>query len=102
MDRIQRIRKALAQNLFDGQFFIEDESHLHAHGSEHSHLKILVISESFKGLSRVLRQRQVQTICADELSSGLHALSLRCQTPQEYSEDKSEFISPRCMNHQDK
>jgi BolA protein len=79
---------------------IENESHKHAvpEGSE-SHFKVLVVSNQFEGQSQVQRQRTVYTLLAEEMKTGVHALSLRCLTQNEYQMNKaSGFVSPKCSS----
>jgi len=67
---------------------VVDESARHAgHAGSRpegeSHFRITVVSESFRGLSRIARQRLVHEILADELAGPIHALSLSALTPEE-------------------
>jgi BolA protein len=67
---------------------IVDESHLHAgHAGARpegeSHFRVTVVSDAFRGKSRVERQRMVYRALADELASDIHALALVTRTPEE-------------------
>lgn len=99
MQRKDRISALLASNLISGetqpQISIEDESHQHSHGGKETHFKVLIVSEVFAGKNRVARQRMVQDVLAAEFKSGLHALSLRCLTPEE-ANASLDFQSPNC------
>jgi BolA protein len=44
---------------------------------------MVIVSSAFDGVSRVNRSRMVHEVLADELGSGLHALTLTLRTPQE-------------------
>jgi len=55
----------------------------HAQGIGETHFRLLVVSPAFAGLSRLDRQRQVNTLLAAELAGPVHALALRCLTPDE-------------------
>ncbi|MBP2161562.1 stress-induced morphogen [Asticcacaulis solisilvae] len=44
---------------------------------------MLIVSSAFEGLSRVARQRRVNTILAEELAGPVHALSIQAKTPAE-------------------
>ncbi|PSJ80956.1 BolA family protein [Neisseria iguanae] len=73
----------------DYQFFeFEDESHLHiGHASNKGggHYAVVIVSEIFRDLSRLNRQRMVKTLLHDLFSDGLiHALSIKAVTPDEY------------------
>jgi BolA protein len=79
---------------------LENESHKHSRGGEETHFRIIVVSEKFAGLSRVDRQRQVANLFDEERSLGLHALSQRTFTPQEWEamKDKLTLHSPTCRH----
>lgn len=48
-------------------------------------LGVNMVSEAFRGQSRINRQRDVQSVCKPDLDSGrIHALSLQLKTPEEY------------------
>ncbi len=98
-ERAQRIHSLLTQHLSPEVLLIEDESHMHSGSRVETHFKVLVVAEAFVGLSRVDRQRRVNEILADELKSGLHALTQRALTPQEWATQSSAagFISPACL-----
>lgn len=97
--RKDRMSSAIAA--FDsGWFELEDESHNHSvpAGAE-SHFKIVFVSTKFVGVSRVERQRMLMTLFKDEFSSGLHALTMRLLTPEEWERETGrEFVSPKCAS----
>ena len=60
---------------------------LSANGIE---LQCLVVSDAFKGVARVARQKRVQSFFQADLASGnIHALALRCWTPGEWQANGS-------------
>ncbi len=80
----EKITEALSPTVLD----IVDESHLHAgHAGSRpggdSHFRVRIVAAAFTGQSRVERQRLINGLLADEFASGLHALSLTTQTPDE-------------------
>jgi len=89
-----RIRSSLAPTVLE----LYDESHMHAvpPGAE-SHFRVVVVSEGFAGLSRVARHRRVHALAAEELASGLHALSLQAFTPEEWAAEAAVHASPPCL-----
>lgn len=100
MTRENRIRENLTK-LLDPQFLeIENESHHHSGSRQESHFKVLVVSSAFEGKSRIDRQRMVNEILAEELKTGLHALTQRALTPAEWEKQKTEFAfeSPACSS----
>ncbi len=65
---------------------IVNESHLHAghHGSPgtgHSHFRVKLIAEAFRGKSRVDRHRLVNAVLAEELAGTIHALAIDASAP---------------------
>ncbi len=89
--RRERIEERLREALGAEHVEALDESRLHAghagaRGSE-THFRVTVVSSRFAGLSRVDAQRLVHGALADELAGGLHALSLRTLTPEQWRQD---------------
>lgn len=96
-------RKEQIQNILQADFSpqhleVENESHQHSvpAGSE-THFRVLIVSDRFEGLGRVQRQRQINDALKNLFSTGLHALSLRTLSPQEWAKGLAEnFESPNC------
>jgi BolA protein len=92
----EKLNKEYNPNLFD----LENESHKHASklGSE-SHFRVLMVSESFQGMKRIDRSRNVHRVLEDELKS-IHALSLRLFSPEEWEklDSKEHLLSPNCVS----
>ncbi len=67
---------------------IQDDSDRHAGhagatpGGE-SHFNVLIEAEAFAGASKVVRQRMVYKVLAEELAGQLHALSVKALAPGE-------------------
>lgn len=83
------IKQKLEEGLSPTHLEIINESHLHEghagdDGSGQTHFKLIVVSNAFGECSRIQRQRQVNTLINDLFSQGLHAVSMRTYTPQEY------------------
>lgn len=80
-----------------------NESHLHGRppGAE-THFKLLIVSDKFQGMSRIDRQRAVNQCFEGARQQGLHALTQKTLTPQEWDEqkDKMDFQSPPCSHRQ--
>ena len=80
------IRAGLNPSFFE----IIDESSLHAGhagarpGGE-THYRITVVSDEFANLSRVARQQSVYALLDDAFAQGLHALTMRTITPDEFA-----------------
>ncbi len=94
------IRQKLETTFSPTYLEIENESHKHSRGGAETHFRLIVVSEKFAGLSRVDRQRQVANLFDEERALGLHALSQRTFTPQEWLEmkDKLTLNSPACQH----
>lgn len=63
------------------QLEIVNESHLHAghHGHDgagETHLRICVVAEAFKNMSRIEQHRAVYTIVQPKIDEGLHACAI--------------------------
>jgi BolA-like protein 1 len=98
VNRQERIERALADAFGPEQLVVENESHTHSvpKGSE-THFKVLVVSEAFAGQGLVARQRRVNELLRGEFAEGLHALSLRLLTPEQWRAGAGEgFVSPAC------
>jgi BolA protein len=86
------IRQKLTIAFALAQLSVSDESARHAGhagarpGGE-THFDVVIVSESFSGLSRVERQRRIYDALDEEFRRGLHALSLKARTPAEAERD---------------
>ena len=78
---------------------VVNESHKHnvPPGSE-SHFKVIVVSAQFQGKALIARHRSINNLLADELNSGVHALSLHTTTPSEWEARNGKVAqSPPCL-----
>jgi BolA protein len=67
---------------------IEDESHKHQGHAGHrpggeTHFRVHIVSESFRGKSRIDRHRMVNQTLSSELASSVHALAIHASAPGE-------------------
>lgn len=82
------IRDKLTQAFQPSRLEVVDDSARHA-GHEgaraggESHFNVLIEAETFAGVGRVARQRQVYAALADELAGPVHALSVKALAPGE-------------------
>jgi BolA family transcriptional regulator, general stress-responsive regulator len=65
-----------------------DDSHRHAgHAGARpggqTHYSVHIVSQAFRGKSRIDRHRMVNAALASELQSGVHALAIRAAAPGE-------------------
>jgi BolA family transcriptional regulator, general stress-responsive regulator len=67
---------------------VEDESHLHEGHAGHrpggeTHFRLYIVSDAFRGKSRLERHRMINSALARELKAGVHALAIHAQAPGE-------------------
>ena len=75
--------------------FNESGMHNVPKGSE-THFKVVIVSDSFAKLPLIKRHRSVNSVLQDELSSGVHALSITAKTPEEWAKSPKMHQSPPC------
>ena len=81
---IERLMRTFAPARLD----VVDESHQHAGHAGHrpggeTHYRVYIVSDAFKGKSRIERHRMVNEALASELASGIHALAIHASAPGE-------------------
>ena len=59
------------------------KGHVGAREGGETHFTVTLVSQSFRGLSRVDRQRRINAALAEELAGPVHARSIRALTPEE-------------------
>ena len=82
------IRAKLIERFTPVRLEISDESHRHAgHAGARpegeTHFSVTIVSATFFGQSRVVRQRLVYQTLAEELATRVHALSLKALAPDQ-------------------
>ena len=91
-----RMRQTLIDALAPTALEIIDESHKHAshahvvsragsaQGTGETHFRIKVVSDGFRGKSRLDRHRVINTLLADEFGPNkVHALAIEARAPEE-------------------
>jgi BolA family transcriptional regulator, general stress-responsive regulator len=90
-----RIKAKLQAALAPSSIEVIDESHkhaTHAHAVERrgtaggvggTHFRVKVVSETFRGKSRVDRHRDINQLLKTEFESGVHALAIDAKAPGE-------------------
>ena len=74
-----------------------NESHMHGGPATESHFKVVVVAERFDGVALVRRHRLINQTLSDELSGGVHALSIHAYTPTQWEQRGGEIPrSPPC------
>jgi BolA protein len=67
---------------------VVDESHMHAGhagarpGGE-THYRVYIVSDAFRGKSRIDRHRMINATLAGELAGSVHALAIHASAPEE-------------------
>lgn len=84
----EAISRKLTEALAPASLSVVDESENHrGHGGwqegGETHFRVQVVSEAFRGKSRVERHRMVNTLLAEELAGRVHALALSAKAPGE-------------------
>jgi BolA protein len=82
------IAKKLNEAFTPESLDVADESHLHEGHAGHrpgggTHFRVNIVSRAFEGKSRVERHRMINTLLAEELAGGVHALAIRALAPGE-------------------
>jgi BolA family transcriptional regulator, general stress-responsive regulator len=80
----EKLSKAFAPQSLD----VVDESHQHVGHSGHrpggeTHFRVYIVSEAFRGKSRLERHRLVNATLSGELAGGVHALAIHASAPGE-------------------
>jgi BolA protein len=87
--RALAIENALRDKLGAQHVAVIDQSSLHeGHLGAQSgggHFQVLVVSDRFRGLSRIAAQRVVYEALGDLMVNDIHALSMRTLTPEDWS-----------------
>ncbi|MET0444671.1 MAG: BolA family protein [Pseudorhodoplanes sp.] len=82
------ITKKLTEAFAPESLRVEDESHLHAGHAGHrpageTHYRVYIVSDAFRGKSRIERHRSINVALAQELADGVHALAIHAAAPGE-------------------
>jgi len=80
----EKLRNAFAPESLQ----VEDESHRHESHAGHrpggeTHFRLYIVSEAFRGKSRLQRHRMINAALAAELAGGVHALAIHAAAPGE-------------------
>jgi BolA protein len=67
---------------------VVDESHQHEGHAGHreggqTHFRVYIVSDVFKGKTRIERHRMINAALSGELAAGVHALAIRAAAPGE-------------------
>ncbi len=94
-----KIEKILKEKLDPTHLEVINESFMHnvEPGSE-SHIRVIAVSEMFKGLNLVKRHQAIYKEINEELAGPIHAITLHTFSPNEWKERNGETsTSPDCL-----
>ncbi len=82
----ERMRRKLEAALQPLELSVTDISHRHAgHAGARpegeTHFEVAIVSEKFRGQSRVQRHQRVYEVLKEEMGNPVHALAIRAEVP---------------------
>jgi BolA family transcriptional regulator, general stress-responsive regulator len=88
MQTVDIITRKLTEAFAPQSLRVEDESHRHeGHAGSRpggqTHFRVYIVSDAFKGKSRLERHRMINATLSGELSGGIHALAIHAAAPGE-------------------
>ena len=84
MDIRAQIERKLMDTFAPERLRIDNDSSRHAGPATDSHYRVVIVSDAFTGENSLKRQRAVYACLAEEMSGPIHALQMKCMTPDEY------------------
>jgi BolA protein len=86
MQTVDLITQKLTEAFTPQSLKVVDESHQHEGHAGHrpggqTHFRIYIVSEAFKGKTRLERHRMINGILSDDLAGGIHALAIHAAAP---------------------
>jgi BolA family transcriptional regulator, general stress-responsive regulator len=87
--RVQDVITEKLASAFDPESLnVVDESHQHAGHAGHrpggeTHFRVYIVSQAFRGKSRLERHRMINETLVAELQGGVHALAIHALAPGE-------------------
>jgi BolA protein len=84
----ERIADKLTGAFAPDSLDVVDESHRHEGHAGHrpggqTHFRVHIVSDAFRGKSRIERHRMINAALAEELAGGVHALAIHASAPGE-------------------
>jgi BolA protein len=84
----ETITQKLTETFAPESLRVVDESHRHEGHAGHrpggeTHFRVYIVSEAFRGKSRIDRHRMINATLAGELEGGVHALAIHAHAPGE-------------------
>lgn len=103
MSAAERLKSLLEQTFSPNHLEIINESDQH-HGRAggETHFLVVMVSDSFKNMSRLRRQKWVYQVVDVEIKAGIHAFSQRLFTVEEWKKQSGITASPPCLGTKSK
>ena len=87
---IDEIKNMLSKNIACNHLEIIDESPNHGgYSGAISHVKIIVVSDDFEGLSLIKRHQLVYKALNEYMHGEIHALTMKTLTPEEFKNSQN-------------
>ena len=88
MSTKETITNKLREAFLPESLEVQDESHLHEGHAGHrpggeTHFRVYIVSQAFKGKTRLERHRMINASLSSELAGSVHALAIHAQAPGE-------------------
>jgi len=94
----QTIEEKLSKLFSPIHLEVINESHKHSvPRSSETHFKVVVVSKEFEGKTLLEQHRMVNEALKEELSNGVHALSITSRKPEQWSQSQKVSETPNCM-----
>ena len=95
----QQIEQQLQSSFAPAFLEVVNESHMHSVPADsETHFRVVVVSSSFDGCSRVARHQQIYAVLAPQLAGPVHALALHTHTAAEWAQrEQAVQASPECL-----
>ncbi len=98
----EQIEKKLRLAFAPVRLDIFNESHRHTFAINlESHFKIVLVSDYFIGEPSLERHRLIYRVLSQELTGGVHALSLHIYSQKEWEEAQDSPSTPSCIRGAD-
>eukprot|EP01134_Creolimax_fragrantissima_P006812 CFRG6812T1 len=92
------IEKKLVQTFNPDHLEVVNESYMHCVPKDaETHFKVIIVSDQFEDKKLIQRHRIVNDILKDELTGGVHALSVVAKTKAQWAANSNVKKSPACL-----
>lgn len=95
----ERIEARLVEEFSPERMQLVNESHQHSGPGTETHFNLIIVSTQFAGKNRVQRQRTVNKALKSAFDDGMHALTMKALTPDEWEQAGGHVVNPapKCM-----